>query len=164
MRTCHGMPYGKPLPGPTSSDLSAAKTKMAGQWQRLAVDLKAAITNIHPRREEVCILLYPNVYFLLVGVCNRSKVFAPKSLHFHDFHFLLETSVLWDYIKSLHNSHVTFFSEPLFPVVLLHFHQPHHHWVSLSLPSSIFSLLLYVDFLQAADFVGATATTITENT
>ena len=76
MKTCHGMPYGEPLPGPTSPDLSAAKTKMAGQWQRLEVGLKAAITNIHPRREEVCILLYPNVYFFLVGVCNRSKEFS----------------------------------------------------------------------------------------
>ena len=65
---------------------------------------------------------------------------------------------------SLHNSHVTFSPEPPFPVVLLLFHQSHHHLISLSLPSSIFSLLLYVDFLQAADFVAATATTITENT
>jgi len=76
MKTCHGMPYGEPVPGPTSPDLSAAKTKMAGQWQRLEVGLKAAITNIHPRREEVCMLLYPNVYFFLVGVCNRSKEFS----------------------------------------------------------------------------------------
>lgn len=76
MKTCQGMPYGEPLPGPTPPNLSAAKTKMAGQWQWLEVDIKAAITDTHPRREEVCILLYPNVYFFLVGVCNRSKEFS----------------------------------------------------------------------------------------
>ena len=59
---------------------------------------------------------------------------------------------------------LTLLSPPF--LCLLLFHQPHHHLVSLSLPSSIFSLLLYVDFLQAADFFffAATATNITENT
>lgn len=72
------------------------RAKMAGQWQRLAVDLKVAITNVHPRREEVPALPNPNVYFFLVGVYNRSPEFSllQSCGTFHDFHLLLEMSVL----------------------------------------------------------------------
>ena len=165
MKACHGMPYGEPLPGPTSPDLSAAKTKMAGQWQRLEVGLKAAITNIHPRREEVCILLYPNVYFFLVGVCNRSKEFSLlQSCYTSIFPFSFGNLSFMGLCNEFTEFPCYFLFWAPFPVVLLLFHQPHHRLVSLSLPSSIFSLLLYVDFLQTADFVAATATTITENT
>lgn len=62
------------------------RAKTAGQWQRLAVDLKVAITNIHPRREEVPTLPYPNVYFFwwvfITGAQNFlcSRVVAPSTI------------------------------------------------------------------------------------
>lgn len=102
----------KAPPGPTSSDL-CCQDKDGRPMAKACGGFKSS-NHKHPPKEEVCILLYPNVYFFLVGVCNRGKVFAPKLLHFHDYHFLLETSVLWDYIKSLHNSMLLSFLSPSF--------------------------------------------------
>lgn len=152
------------LPGSAPHIPLLLRTKMAGQWQRLVVDLKGAITIIHPRREEVSPLLYLNfIFFILVDIYNRSTESSLAQSHctFQDFHFLLEISVVWDDVISLCNSHVTFshFRPPFLlfcapsasPIIML-----------LSPFQSLFSFSSYVHTSSAADLVVAAAT-ITEN-
>lgn len=142
MRTCcHGMPYGKLLPGPTSSDL-CCQDKDGRPMAKACGGFKSS-NHKHPPKERGSMYTSLPKCLFFCGVCMEQSL-CSKVVTLPWFPFSFGNSQFYDYIKSLHNSHVTFFSEPLFPVVLLHFHQPHHHLVSLS-SQALFSLLLYVD-------------------
>lgn len=85
MKTCHGMSHRELLLCAHTTHIPfLLRTRMAGQWQAAVVDLKLAVTNIHPRREEVPALLHPNVKFFSGDIYNMSteffssKVVAPS--------------------------------------------------------------------------------------
>lgn len=96
MKTGHGMPHGQPLSGPTSLHPSDAQGK-DGRPMATACGGFESSNHKHPPKERGSAhSSLPKCLFFLVGVYNRSPEFSllQSCGTFHDFHFLLEISVL----------------------------------------------------------------------